>query len=202
MKKLKEIELPEEIIEWELSGRVCPGGVSPTEHFIKCISAGSTVKFAIQLVALGCGESTMGVGITDSVMNQDQNRHGSSLRDRFHGNEIHLKALQAAARRHGYSLKHSDHYNPCVTDYFGDPIGFMNRDDMKRELQRRGKKLTSDGVVVRTEPQKESRVHKLHPRIVRELACADMAEKGITAPTKKQIERAKEKVISEHSYGG
>lgn len=147
------------------------GGASPVDEFLRLHKEyGSVSKFQLDLIALGCGASSMGVGITDSVFIQDQNRHGRSILDRHNGDARAVERLRKALASHGYKLKPDDHYIPTVAKHFGDPRAIVSHTqglaDLRKTLHERGESTYGE-IEVKGEargPRKPK--HALNPAIV------------------------------------
>lgn len=165
-------QIPAEILQWAAEGRRTKAGdMCPIEHFIQCIESGSTPDFATQLVAQACGASRMGVGITDTVFIQDQNRWGRSILERHNGDHRAVERLRKALAKNGYALKSDDHYIPTMGLPFGHPDAIVNNtqglSEMKRKAEARGKECQGE---INVEDREKGRPvpikHQLNPKIV------------------------------------
>lgn len=165
-------EIPVEIMRWHEQGLVTRAGSIPVlDHYLNCLQKNDgNVQLAIQFCAYAIGESSMGVGITDSVFIQDQNRWGRSILDRHNGDARAVERLRKALAARGYKLKPDDHYISTVADGFGDPAAIVNHTqglgDLQRTLKKRGKTVHGE-IEVQGEPTPpKPKKHELHPRIV------------------------------------
>lgn len=173
MSDTTEIEIPHEIFVWHEQGRVTKAGSVPIlEHYLNCLEANDgNEQLAVQICAYSIGESHMGVGITDNVFLQDQNRHGRSILDRHNGDLRAVERLRKALARNGYSLKSDDHYIPTVARYFGDPAAIVNQTNglggLRRSLEDQGRTVEGEIELKPKENGLPSPVrHKLNPKIV------------------------------------
>lgn len=198
-RKLKDIDIPDEIVEWELEGLILPSGVTPMDHYINCISNGSSPKFALQLVSYAFRKSTLGIGLTEAVRDQDQNRHGRTLLEQFKGNAKMLARLVRRAKKQGYNPKYTSRYNPIGCEFPGDKVGFMSNDERKAEFKRRGLKIVGEEILP-IDPKPQKPVHKLHPRLQRELIKKKIQENPDLA--RKSSRELREMVVSEHGSKG
>lgn len=167
----KRIKVPREVKQWEAEGLLCAGGVAPSQHYRQCIREGSSEKFALDLVALALGKSSMGTGITDDVYIADQNRHGGTILDRMGGNVRMVDRLAKALwKKHGYRLKPTDHYVESVARYTGDLDAVVTHGkglgDLKRNLKKQGRTIKGEIEITGEDTGPRKRKHLLHPRIV------------------------------------
>lgn len=179
--KSKEVAIPDEVIQWHEQGIVTRAGKIPAlDHYLNCLEKNDgNEKLAIQLCAYACGESSMGIGITDSVFIQDQNRHGRSILDRHNGDLRAVERLRKALAKNGYTLKSDDHYIPTVAERFGDPTAIVNHTqgmgDLRRNLQAR-RKTTEGEISIQGESKPRKKQHNLHPRIVERIRQQQIKE--------------------------
>ena len=165
------LDLPEIILDWHIEDRhTRVGSIPVVDFYLQCLEKNDgSQKLAIQFTAYAIGESSLGVGITDSVFIQDQNRFGRSILDRHNGDARAVERLRKALKRNGYNLKSDDHYIPTIAKRFGDPDAIVNHTqgmgDLRRRLEKR--RTTVEGEIsVKGEATPVQRQHKLHPRIV------------------------------------
>lgn len=201
--KAKYIDLPVEIITWTTQGRVTKAGSIPVlDHYLNCLEKNDgNERLAIQLCAYAIGESSVGIGVTDSVFIQDQNRHGRSILDRHNGDARAVERLRKALAKNGYTLKSDDHYIPTVGLPFGDPRAIVNHSqglgDLKRNLAANGK--TVNGEIELKGIQKEPTPRKsagLHPRIVERIRQQKIKENPDLAH--KDQRALREEIIHKH----
>jgi hypothetical protein len=171
--ELRAQGVPLEVIRWHEQGRATKAGQVPIiEHYLNCLEKNDgNQNMAIQLCAYSIGESHVGVGITDNVFIQDQNRHGRSILDRHNGDIRAVERLRKALARNGYSLKSDDHYIPTVARYFGDPAAIVNQTNglggLRRNLEEQGRTVEGEIEIKAHENGLPQRVkHKLNPKIV------------------------------------
>jgi len=202
MSKSNTIDIPQEILQWHERGLVTRAGSIPVmDHYLSCLEANDgNEKIAVQLCAYAIGESSMGVGITDSVFIQDQNRHGRSILDRHNGDTRAVERLRKALAANGYNLKSDDHYIPTVAEKFGDPRAIVNHSqglgDLRRTLESRRK--TVDGEISITGEATGPRKKKnfLHPRIVERIRQQKIKENPDLARKDQRVLR--EQIIHQH----
>ncbi len=196
------LSLPAEIQQWEREGRrTKAGNLSPAEHYLDCLDAGSTQEFAIQLVAQAIGVSRPGVGITDSVFIQDQNRHGRSILDRHNGDARAVERLRKALAAQGYTLKSDDHYIPTVARFFGDPQAIVNQTsglgELRKRLEARGTEFHGEIELEARDKGKPVEVkHLLNPKLVERIRQRKIKENPDLA--RKNQRELREQIIHEH----
>lgn len=199
-KRKKEVQIPDEVLAWEAMGLMSAAGRTPVEHFRACIAAGSTPKFAADLVAMGCGQSSVGTGVTDDVYIQDQNRHGRTILDRYNGDERAVRLLAKNLARHGYALKATDHYVESVARFPGDPEAIVNHGQglgtLHANLRKQGRTIRGE-VEIDAEPTgPRKKKHRLHPRIVERIRKQKIAQEPSLAKADQRALR--ESIIEKH----
>lgn len=206
IQELRDLGLPEEIIQWELEGRrTKAGNLSPGEHYLNCLDSGSEPAFAIQLVAQAIGASRPGIGITDSVFIQDQNRWGRSILERHNGDARAVERLRKALAAQGYTLKSDDHYIPTVARFFGDPEAIVNHSQglstLRRRLKERGNQTYGEIEVEQRDKGKPRPLqHKLNPSIVERMRAEKIKENPDLAH--KDQRELREQIIDQHGAKG
>lgn len=199
MKKLKQIDIPAEVLRWDAAGLLCPGGITPAEHYCNCIKKGSSPRFAADLVALACGQATVGTGITDDVYIADQNRWGRSILDRMGGDVRAVQRLRTQLARNGYKLKSDDHYVETVARFPGDPQAIVNHgqglSDLRQNLAKQGRTIKGE-IELKGEAKPSKRVHRLHPRIVERIRQQKINENPDLARIDQRALR--EEIVTKH----
>lgn len=194
--------LPPEILQWEQEGRrTKAGNLSPAEHYLNCLDNGSDPKFAVQLVAQAIGASRPGIGVTDSVFIQDQNRWGRSILDRHNGDARAVERLRKALAKNGYHLKSDDHYIPTVSRFFGDPEAIVNHTqgmgDLRRNLEARGTEFHGEvNCEARDKGKRIPVKHQLNPTIVERIRQRKIKENPDLA--RKDQRELREQIIDQH----
>lgn len=69
--------------------------------------------------------------------------------------------IAARARRHGYSPRATDTYDPLAAAYPGDPAAFTNHGDGREKIKRARQRFSEP-----TKGDPHAREHELHPEIV------------------------------------
>ena len=202
-KEPKEISIPDEILNWHEKGLVTKAGSIPVlDHYLNCLKANDgNEELAAQLCAYACGQSSMGIGITDNVFIQDQNRHGRSILDRHNGDVRAVERLRKALARNGYSLKSDDHYIPTIARFPGDPQAIVNHTNglgsLKRHLEGQGRTIEGEIEVKSHEnglPQKVK--HKLNPKLTERIRQRMIKENPDLA--RKDQRELREQIIDKH----
>lgn len=201
-KKAKYIDLPVEIVTWNAQCRVTRAGSIPIlEHYLNCLEKNDgNEQLAVQLCAYAIGESSMGIGITDSVFIQDQNRHGRTILDRHNGDARAVERLRKALAKNGYTLKADDHYIPTVGLPFGSPEAIVNHtqglSDLRKTLAKRGQTVNGE-IEIKGEmkPPKQKKI-RLHPRIVERIRQQRIKENPDLA--RKDQRALREEIIHKH----
>lgn len=197
-----EIELPDEVIRWHKQGLCTRAGAIPVlDHYLSCLEKNDgNERLAVQLCAYACGTSSVGIGITDSVFIQDQNRHGRSILDRHNGDARAVERLRKALAANGYTLKPDDHYIPTVAERFGDPKAIVNHTqglgDLKRTLQSRRKTVEGEINVQGEQTAPRQKKHRLHPTIVERIRERKIKENPDLARGDQRALR--EQIINQH----
>ena len=194
-------DIPQEIIAWHKRGlRTRAGKIPVLDHYLNCLKANDgNEKMAIQIVAYAVGEASMGVGVTDSVFIQDQNRHGRSILDRHNGDARAVERLRKALAKNGYALKSDDHYIPTVAKKFGDPAAIMNHttglSGIKKRLEDRGQSMEGE---INLKPREYERKvkHKLNPKIVERIRQQRIKQNPDLA--RKDQRELREAIIDQH----
>lgn len=201
-RKSKEIDIPSEILAWMEQGRVTRAGSIPVlDHYLNCLEKNDgNERLAIQLCAYAIGESSVGIGVTDSVFIQDQNRHGRSILDRHNGDARAVERLRKALARNGYTLKGDDHYIPTAGFKFGDPRAIVNHTqglgDLRRNLQENGKTVEGEIEIKGEQKAPAPRKVPLHPRIVERIRQQKIKENPDLA--RKDQRALREEIIHKH----
>jgi hypothetical protein len=201
-RKSKEIDIPSEVIAWVNQGRVTKAGSIPVlEHYLNCLEKNDgNEQLAVQLCAYAVGDSSMGIGITDSVFIQDQNRHGRSILDRHNGDARAVERLRKALAKNGYTLKGGDHYIPTVGLPFGDPRAIVNHTqglgDLKRNLSKFNKTVEGEIEIKGEQRAPAKKKVPLHPRIVERIRQQKIKENPDLARKDQRVLR--EEIIHKH----
>jgi hypothetical protein len=158
-------------------------------------------RIAVQIVAYAVGESSMGVGITDSVFIQDQNRHGRSILDRHNGDARAVERLRKALAKNGYALKSDDHYISTAAQKFGDPAAIVNHTTglggLKQRLEARNQHMEGEVNIKPRENGIERKVkHRLNPAIVERIRQRKIKENPDLA--RKDQRELREQIIDQH----
>lgn len=200
---LREQGIPSEIIAWHERGRLTKAGQIPIlEHYLNCLDANNgDERMAVQLCAYAIGESRMGVGITDNVFIQDQNRHGRSILDRHKGDARAVERLRKALARNGYNLKSDDHYIPTVARFFGDPQAIVNHTTglgtLRQHLEGQGRTVEGEIELKARENGLPFAVkHKLNPKIVERIRRNMIKENPDLA--RKDQRELREAIVDKH----
>lgn len=165
-RKLKELNVPHEVRQ--RSGEFVKGSSGKTilEFFLTMVGDGVTIRMA-EVLAL---RQPPGIGVTDTIYLQDQNRHGSSILDRMGGDQRAVKRLQGNLAKHGYKLKSDDHYIPTVARFPGDPEAVVSNTqglgDLKRNLESRGNETRGMINVEHNNDRPPTKKTRLNPKIV------------------------------------
>ena len=172
-KQLQEIEIPREILDWNEEGLCTRAGRVPVlDHYLNCLAANDgNEKMAIQIVALAVGKSSMGIGITDAIFIQDQNRHGTSILDRMNGDHRAVERLRKGLAKNGYTLKSDDHYITTAAIKPNDPGAILNHTTglggLKKRMEDRGQSMEGEITIKPRENGKPTPIkHQLNPIIV------------------------------------
>ena len=198
-----EIDVPDEVLRWHERGLCTRAGKVPViEHYLNCLKANDgNEKMATQLVAYAIGESSMGVGITDSVFIQDQNRHGRSILDRHNGDARAVERLRKALAKNGYTLKSDDHYITTAAQKFGDPAAIVNHTTglggLKRRLEDRGQSMEGEINIKPRENGLPTKIkHQLNPKIVERIRQQRIKENPDLA--RRNQRELREQIIQDH----
>jgi hypothetical protein len=194
-------DIPQEIMTWHNRGLSTRAGKIPVlDHYLNCLKANDgNERMAVQIVAYAVGESSMGVGITDSVFIQDQNRHGRSILDRHNGDVRAVERLRKALAKNGYTLKSDDHYITTAAKHFGDPAAIMNHTTglggLRKNLESRGQSMEGE---INLKPREYERKvkHKLNPQIVERIRQRKIKENPDLA--RKDQRELRESIIDQH----
>tara|TARA_R110000868_G_scaffold33142_4_gene120686 strand:- start:31 stop:681 length:651 start_codon:yes stop_codon:yes gene_type:complete len=172
-KPLQEIEIPQEVLDWNERGLCTRAGQVPViDHYLNCLAANDgNEKMAVQITAFAIGESRMGVGITDAIFIADQNRHGTSILDRMNGDHRAVERLRKGLARNGYTLKSDDHYIATAALKPNDPAAILNHTTglggLKKRMEDRGQSMDGE---IKIKPRENGLPtpikHQLNPRIV------------------------------------
>jgi len=171
-KQLQEIEIPQEILDWNEEGLCTRAGRVPViDHYLNCLAANDgNEKMAVQIVALAVGKSSMGIGITDAIFIQDQNRHGTSILDRMGGDVRAVERLRKGLAKNGYTLKSDDHYIATAALKPNDPAAILNQTTglagLKQRLADRGQSMDGEISLKPRETKPVPIKHQLNPVIV------------------------------------
>lgn len=201
--KLQDVEIPQEIIEWHEMGLATRAGKIPAlDFYFQCLEKNDgNQKMAVQFVAYACGQSSMGVGITDTVFIQDQNRHGRSILDRMNGDKCAVERLRIDLARNGYKLKSDDHYISTVAKFHGDPSAIVNN---TRGLSSMRRDLSQEGRVVHGEIESKAHEngvprklkHRLNPKLVESIRQREIkANPDLARANQREL---REKIIDKH----
>ena len=197
----KVVDIPDEILRWHEQGLTTRAGAIPVlDHYLNCLEKNDgNERIAIQLCAYACGQSSMGVGITDTVYIQDQNRHGRSILDRHNGDARAVERLRKALAKNGYSLKSDDHYIPTAGLPFGDPRAIVNHTqglgDLRRHLEKNQRTVEGE-VSVKGEAREIKKKHRLNPVIVERIRQREIAQNPDLAH--KNQRELRESIIDKH----
>lgn len=196
-------DIPQEIITWHERGLCTRAGRIPVlDHYLNCLKANDgNERIAVQIVAYAVGESSMGVGITDSVFIQDQNRHGRSILDRHNGDARAVERLRKALAKNGYTLKSDDHYITTAAQKFGDPAAIVNHTTglggLKQRLEGRGQSMEGEINLKPRENGIERKVkHRLNPVIVERIRQRKIKENPDLARGNQR--ELREQIIDQH----
>jgi len=196
-------DIPQEIITWHERGLCTRAGQIPVlDHYLNCLKANDgNEKMAIQIVAYAVGESSMGVGITDSVFIQDQNRHGRSILDRMNGDVRAVERLRKGLAKKGYTLKSDDHYIATAAREPNDPAAIVNHTTglggLKQRLEGRGQSMEGEINLKPRENGIERKVkHRLNPAIVERIRQRKIKENPDLARGNQR--ELREQIIDQH----
>jgi len=194
-------DIPQEIMTWHERGLCTRAGKVPVlDHYLNCLKANNgNEKMAIQIVAYAVGEASMGVGITDSVFIQDQNRHGRSILDRMNGDVRAVERLRKGLAKNGYTLKSDDHYIATAATKPNDPAAIVNHTTglggLRSRLEGRGQSMEGE---INLKPREYERQvkHKLNPKIVERIRQQRIKQNPDLA--RKDQRELREAIIDQH----
>ena len=134
---LKDFEIPDDILR-VAHRRMRVGNELVIDFYLRIISEGASPKIAESLAL----QQSPGIGVTDAIFIQDQNRWGRSILDRMGGDERAVQSLRKSLARNGYKLQNGDHYIPTAARFAGDPEAIVNGKqtfgDLKKVVKERG----------------------------------------------------------------
>jgi hypothetical protein len=153
MKKTKHIEVPFDV-----------AAAGAGAHYAECIRNGCTPRMAEMLAMRQAPR-----GMTDDVYMAGMQKIGTTL-DKL--NRFDRERMLGEARKHGYTIKGSEVYEPGVARFPMDPKAMFDHGrglgDMKKLLEKRGVEshghFTTKG---RNDKPPERQKHQLHPRLVK-----------------------------------
>jgi len=199
----KQIEIPDEVLSWHERGLTTRAGNVPVlEHYLNCLKANDgNERMAVQIVAYAVGESSMGVGITDAVFIQDQNRWGRSILDRMGGDHRAVERLRKGLAKNGYTLKSDDHYITTAAQKAYDPAAIVNHTTglggLKRRLEDRGQAMEGE---INLKPRENGLPtpikHQLNPKIVEQIRQRKIRENPDLA--RKDQRELRQQIVEQH----
>ena len=138
MTKLIDYEIPQDILRiGHCQMRV--GSELVIDFYLRILSEGTPPKMAESLAM----QQAPGIGVTNAIFVQDQNRHGRMILDRMNGDPRQVEALKKSLARNGYRLRAGDHYIPTAARFAGDPEAIVNNtntfSDLKKKVESRGR---------------------------------------------------------------
>lgn len=163
---LEELDIPADIDRYG-DCLMRQGDKTILEFFLTLIGNGETPRMAEALAM----QQAPGVGVTDTVYVQDQNRHGRNILERMGGDQRAVNTLRKSLARNGYKLKSDDHYIPTAARYHGDPQAIVNGTqtfgDLQKRLKERGTQ-TYGAVDTKhdSERARKTPATRLNPKIV------------------------------------
>ena len=198
-----EIDIPSEVLSWHERGLTTRAGNVPVlDHYLNCLKANDgNEKMAVQIVAYAVGESSMGVGITDSVFIQDQNRWGRSILDRMGGDHRAVERLRKGLAANGYTLKSDDHYITTAATKPNDPAAIVNHTTglggLKRRLEDRGQSMEGEINIKPRENGLPTKIkHQLNPKIVERIRQQKIKENPDLARTNQR--ELRQQIVEQH----
>jgi hypothetical protein len=183
-KKLKTLEIPEDITSYGDCMMRC-GDKTIMQFFLQSVAEGTSPKMAEALAM----QQSPGIGITNAIFQQDQNRHGRSILDRMNGDARAVERLRKQLAAQGYTLKSDDHYIPTCAARPGDVNALVTNTNSHESVQRYADRLSAE----QAKPKPKVR---LHPRIVNRIAEAKI-QKDPSLAMKPRAELAAS-IVEEH----
>jgi hypothetical protein len=130
--ELKELNIPPDIDRYG-DCAMRHGDKTILEFFLNLVANGESPRMAEALAM----QQSPGVGVTDTVYIQDQNRHGRNILERMGGDQRAVDDLRKSLARNGYKLRSDDHYIPTAARFRGDPQAIVNGTQTFGDLQKR-----------------------------------------------------------------
>lgn len=154
MTELIDYEIPQDIMDRAgMEMRGASENMTVLEFFLSLIEKGQSPRMAETLAM----QQAPGIGVTNSIFIQDQNRHGRMILDRMNGDTRQVEALKKSLALNGYRLKPGDHYIPTAARFAGDPEAIVNGtntfSDLKSKIETRGRE-THGAVSVKNDAER------------------------------------------------